>query len=117
MGEISGQCMDWMVAYVYENYDAFKLLLCCAEGTKYENMVHDMVEIEVRATHRFMEVLRSLGRKIPSLDPQLEHILVSGMFTGFFEMVVHDMPQEKAPAFVRELRAFYMAGWQKIMGF
>ena len=117
MGEISGQCMDWMVAYVYENYDAFKLLLCCAEGTKYENMVHDMVEIEVRATHRFMEVLRSLGRKIPSLNPQLEHILVSGMFTGFFEMVVHDMPQEKAPAFVRELRAFYMAGWQKIMGF
>ena len=64
MGEISGQCMDWMGAYVYENYDAFKLLLCCAEGTKYENMVHDMVEIEVRATHRFMEVLRSLGRKI-----------------------------------------------------
>ncbi len=30
-------------------------------------------------------------------------------------MVVHDMPREKRPEFVRELKDFHMAGWQKIM--
>ena len=116
MGTISGDCMDWMVDYVYENKTAFKLLLCCAEGTKYENLVHEMVEIEVESTHRFIAVLRSLGQKVPDIDPQLEHILVSGMFTAFFEMVIHDMPKSQAVEYVKELRAFHTAGWTKIMG-
>ncbi len=117
MGEISGDCMDWMVEYIYEHFDAFKLLLCCAEGTKYEHMIHEMVEIEVKGTHDFIAVLRGLGLDVPDIDPQLEHMLISGMFSAFFEMIIHDMPKENAVAYVRELRAFHMAGWQKIMGF
>lgn len=117
MGEISGDCMDWMVEYIYEHFDAFKLLLCCAEGTKYEHMIHEMVEIEVKGTHDFIAVLRELGLDVPDIDPQLEHMLISGMFSAFFEMIIHDMPKENAVAYVRELRAFHMAGWQKIMGF
>lgn len=116
MGKISGDCMDWMVNYVYENLDAFKLLICCAEGTKYENMIHQMVEIEVAATHNFVAVLRSLGHSVEEIDPQLEHILVSGMFTAFFEMVIHDMTREQAVKYVMDLRTFYTAGWQKLMG-
>ena len=116
MGEISGDCMDWMVEYIYENFDAVKLLICCAEGTKYENFIHEMVEIEVDYTHRFVAVLRGLGQRVPDIDSQLEHILVSGMFSAFFEMVVHDMPRKQAVKYVKELRAFYTAGWEEIMG-
>lgn len=115
MGDISGQCMEWMVEYVYDNFDAVKLIICSSEGTRYCNMIHEMVEIEVEATNAFMETLRNLGKDVPIIDPCLEHILISGMFTGFFEMVVHDMPREKAREFVRELKDFHMAGWQKIM--
>ena len=60
MGDISGQCIEWMTEYMYEEHDAFYLLLCCAVGTKYENFVHHMVEIEVEYTHRFMDALDSL---------------------------------------------------------
>ena len=61
-------CMDWMVEYIYENFDAVKLLICCAEGTKYENFIHEMVEIEVDYTHRFVAVLRGLGQRVPDID-------------------------------------------------
>ena len=47
MGDISGQCIEWMTEYMYEEHEAFYLLLCCAVGTKYENFIHHMVEIEV----------------------------------------------------------------------
>ena len=117
MGEISGSCMDWMVGYVYEHFDAVKLLICCAEGTEYEHFLHTMVEIEVEATHRFLAVLRQLGRQTKDLDPRLEHILVSGMFSAFFEIVVHDMPQQQAVNYIHELRTFYTAGWQRLIGF
>lgn len=116
MGVISGDCMDWMLRYVYEHLDAFKLILCHSEGTRYENFIHEMVQIEIDATHRFVDVLSGLGRKVKAMDPQMEHILVSGMFSAFFEMVIHDMPQERAVEYNKELREFYTAGWLKIMG-
>ena len=97
-------------------FRCLQLLLCSSEGTKYEHFIHTMVEIEVEGTHRFVSVLQSLGHTAREIDPQLEHILVSGMFSAFFEMVVHDMPQQQATRYVKELREFYTAGWQKIMG-
>lgn len=116
MGQISGQCMDWMVDYIYANFDAFKLILCCAEGTKYERFVDEMVDIETAATHTFMDVLAGMGFTVRTIDPQLEHILVSGLFSSFFEIVIHDMPKEQSHRYVKELQEFYMAGWTKIMG-
>ena len=116
MGSFSGDCIDWMTDYMYEHIDAFRLLLCCAQGTKYEDFVHQMVEIEIDYTHRFMEVLGSLGHPVSGMDPQLEHILVSGMFSGYFEIIIHDMPKKQALRYVKELRRFYTAGWAEIMG-
>ena len=117
MGVISGDCMDWMVDYIYDHFDAFKLLICCAEGTRYEHFIHNLVQIEMDATHSFIQVLRSLGHPVKEMDSQLEHLLVSGMFSGFFEMVVHEMPKEQAVGYAKDLRAFYTAGWKHLMGF
>lgn len=116
VSEISGRCIDHLLEYMYEHTDEFKLLLCCSEGTKHSDFIHRLVEIEINATHRFMDVLRSLGHEIPHIDPQLEHMLVSGMFSALFETIIHDMPKEEAPGFVHTLKEFYTAGWMKIMG-
>ena len=116
MGLESGRCVDWMVDYICAHREPVKLLLCCAEGTSYEHFVHNMVEVEVEHTQRYMEVLRRLGRDIPVLDKSLCHIIASGMFNGIFEIVVHDMPRDQAMRDVDHLRAFYTAGWSKLMG-
>ena len=116
MGLESGRCVDWMVDYICDHREPVKLLLCCAEGTSYEHFVHNMVEVEVEYTQRYMEVLRRLGRDIPVLDKSLCHIIASGMFNGIFEIVVHDMPRDQAMRDVDQLRAFYTAGWSKLMG-
>ena len=63
-----------------------------------------------------MDALDSLGQETRRMDPQLEHILVSGMFSAFFEIIIHNMPLEQARGYVKELREFYTAGWKKIMG-
>ena len=64
----------------------------------------------------YQEVLQELGRPSPRIDPALEHILITGMFHTFFELVIHEMPLGDAENYVREMRAFYTAGWMKIMG-
>lgn len=115
MGQISGEDIMWMADYVYDHFEAFRLILCCAEGTKYVSMIHEMSELEVKATEEFMQTLRQLGQNVPEIDPMLEHMLVSGMLTAFFEMVIHNLPREKVHEYVKLLQEFYLAGWKKLM--
>ena len=116
MGEISGGCMLEMLLYAYDNLEDFKMLLCCAQGTRFEGMIDEMVDIEIKSTHDYQAVLESLGRPSKEIDPKLEHILVTGMFGAFFELIIHEMPVEQAKIYLEELREFYTAGWLKIMG-
>ena len=116
MGEASGNYVEWMVDYICQHREPVKLLLCRAEGTSYEHFIHNMVEVEVDSTLRYMEVLRRLGKDIPPLSRSLCHIIASGMFNGLFEIVIHDMPREQAFRDVAQFRDFYTAGWLKLMG-
>ena len=116
MGLESSQCVNWMVDYICDHREPVKLLLCKAEGTSYEHFVHNMVEVEVEYTLRYMDVLRRLGREVPELSQSLCHIIASGMFNGLFEIVVHDMPKEQALRDVEQFRTFYTGGWLKLIG-
>ena len=64
MGVESGAYIHWMVEYVCKHREQVKLLFCGAEGTSYENFIHNMVELEVKSTFRYMETLRRLGHSI-----------------------------------------------------
>lgn len=116
MGKESGDCLAWMIDYMYDNYGPFKLLICRSDGTPYESFVHNMVEVEVEYTFRYMDVLRSLGHDVPELDKELCHMIASGMFDGVFEVLRHDMPKDRAKKFIAQLQEFHTAGWMKIMG-
>ena len=115
MGVESRDYVAWMVDYICRHREPVKLLLCCAEGTSYENFIHNMVEVEVESTLRYMGVLRRMGRDIPQMSRSLCHIIASGMFNAIFEVVIHDMPYEQALRDVEQLQTFYTAGWSKLM--
>lgn len=103
MSDISGACMFEMLHYAYEHLEECKLILCCSEGTKYSGIVDEMVRIEVESTHAYLKVLKELGRPSPQIDPTLEHILITGMFHTFFELVIHEMPLKDAENYVKEM--------------
>ena len=116
LGDISGACMDEMLLYAYQHLNVFKLILCHSEGTRFSHLIDEMVEIEVKGTHDYLAVLEKLGRPAPPIDEHLEHVLITGMFNTFFELIIHEMPLEKAQYYLKEMRAFYTAGWMKTMG-
>ncbi len=45
VGVESRDCVMEMLDYVYQHLAPFKLLVCKAQGTGYENFIHNMVEI------------------------------------------------------------------------
>ncbi len=116
IGVESRTSLNEIVDYIYEHFDEFKLIICKSEGTSYENFIHNMVEIEVEETYQFIDALRSQGKYVPNIEKAVCHMIVSGMFSGIFELIEHDMKKENAKKYVSEFQDFYIAGWSKILG-
>ena len=38
------------------------------------------------------------------------------MFSAFTELILHDKPLEEALEYLAQLRRFYTAGWQELLG-
>lgn len=117
MQSVAQDGMKEMIDYLYDHKEAFKLILCCSEGTRFHDLVDELAKMNAAATHNFAQMSRQVGNTLKQVHPILEHILVSGMFAGFFEMIVHDIPRQEADEFSQQLLGFYSAGWQEIMGF
>ncbi len=116
MGQVGKNCMQELLVYMDARRPVFRLILQGAEGTPYAGLIDELVAMEVAATERYCEVLRSLGSAVPQIDPRLEHMLVTGMMNAYCEVILHDMPLADAQRYVEELGDFYTAGWLKIMG-
>ncbi|MDO4354930.1 MAG: helix-turn-helix domain-containing protein [Clostridia bacterium] len=107
---------DWMLDFLYDHFDAFKLIACCAAGTKYEHYIDTLVEVESNSCRALIDVMTEAGMQVDPIDDGLIHILSNMFFQGIFEAVRHDMPRNQAMVYVDRLREFYTAGWLKILG-
>jgi len=108
---LSSEYLNHFINYIYDNYDAFKLVLCCSDGTKYADYIHDLVELGVKEAEKYYDELRKLGKIEGSISHNLHHMITSAYFTGVFETVTHDMTREQAVEYVKELATFFNYGW------
>ncbi len=110
----SGTEAENLVAYIYDHYDAFKLLLECSEGTEFSDFLNQLVEIEMEYTVKYMEATKDDALKNEMITTEFLHIVTSAYFSGIFEMVRHDMKREDGMLYAKQLREFYYAGFAKI---
>lgn len=116
MLEISESAIDKMIDYIYEHYDTFKLIILNAEGTQYADFVHQLVVKEEASTFAYIENLKQRNILVKPINKKLIHMVSSGLFTGIFEAIVHDMPKQEAKEYVLQLESFCAAGWQELLG-
>lgn len=114
MFHYSGMEAETFVAYIYDHYDVFKLLLECAEGTEFSDFLDQLVEIEMEYTVKYMDTTNDNALKKGMVTEEFLHIVTSAYFSGIFEMVRHDMKKEAGMLYAKQLREFYYAGFAKI---
>ena len=115
MFDYSDRGMREIFEYAYDNKDAFRLILSASEGTKWENFIHKIVEVEIEMTHIFYREIEKEGYKPFAFDPTLEHMIISGEFSAFFELIIHDISKEDGRRCVKELHDFYQAAWESVL--
>lgn len=113
--QLSTEYLNHFIHYIYDHFDSFKLVVCCGEGTKYANYIHDLVKLEVAQTRRYYAELKKRNKLEGHVGEELHHMITSAYFTAVFETVAHDMPREDALAYARELSTFFNCGWEGLL--
>ncbi len=111
----SAQFLFNFVDFVYDNHDAFNLMLCKSAGTKYENFVHDLVDLQVDKTLLYHKKLKALGKIEGEVDHNLFHILTSAYYESLFEIIRHDIKKEDAMGYIRKISTFFTAGFETVI--
>ncbi len=106
----------WLMHFIYDHFDAFKLLVCRSRGTRFENFVHDIAMLEERSTLDYFERMKKYGMTFNEPSKEEFHMLVTANVSALFEAVIHDFDRGKAMHYAQTLDAFFSAGWRKILG-
>ena len=106
----------WLMSFIYDHFDVFKLLVCRSQGTRFESFVHDMALLEERSTLDYFERMKQYNMTVNELSKQEFHMLVTANVSALFEAVIHDFSREVAMHYAVTLDAFFSAGWKKILG-
>lgn len=103
--------------FIYENFDGMKLLICCAEGTAYENIVDRIADYETRIILRTLPTLREKGFSIPLVEKETISLMIRNQYRTYVEFIRHDFSREEADEYIRAAGAFFTAGWRALFGF
>ena len=105
-----------IMEYVYEHYDEFKLIICKAQGTRYDGFLHEMALREEQSTLQYLGELRKRGIKVSSFRNEEFHLLVTTNVDAVFQAVMHDLSYEDAIHYSETLDRFFLKGWRDLFG-
>ena len=105
------------MTYIYDHLDAFRLLICKSQGTRYESFLHDLAVEEEKTTVAMMRLLRERGLQVNDVDPKEFHLLVTANVSAVFQAVEHGFTREEAMRYADTLDRFFTKGWQELFGY
>lgn len=105
-----------MLKYIYSHYDAFKLIICCSEGTKYASFVHDAAQMEEQNSKAYFEQAKACGLPVKDLSEKEMHLLVTINVSAVVAAIEHDFTEEEAMQYAKTLELFFTSGWHAVLG-
>ena len=105
------------MAYIYDHLDAFRLIICRSQGTKYESFLHDLAVLEEEMTLSFMKSLKRQGVKLNDFSEKELHLLTTANVNAVFQSVEHGFTREEAMHYADTLDRFFSMGWREFFGY
>ena len=117
--------IDMMRDLIYPNMEEYRLLLTKAQGSPYENYLHDPYENYLHDLTQkrqekmlsFLPLLQEKGYVPHIIDAKELHLLLSAYTTALFEPVIHGYSKEEAYRCSEMLEEFFLPGWKQLLGF
>lgn len=94
--EMDRDYMLWWFGFLYERFDAMRLLLARADGTRYADFEHDWVEAMCRTTYAYYLEARRRGLTQRDISERELHVLLTSFWTAICEPIVHGFSYDEA---------------------
>lgn len=104
-----------LVNYMFDNIDEFRLLITSAEGSMYSDWMERLIAIEEKSAKDFIKVLKSKGKSVEEMNPEIIHMLSGSFIHGVMKTVAHNMGRTKAMKNIEILRKYANAGWDALL--
>lgn len=108
------ESMLYLIDILYQNFDCFKLLICCAEGSCYENFFEDFVKSGTTGTFSVMSIAyeKGIAKYLPEEDEL--HVLLTAYYAAIFEPIRHNYSKEKAIQYGETISRLF--NWRDVFG-
>ena len=106
-----------MLDFIYDNFESMKLLICCAEGTKYENIIDRVADYEAQIVLRTLPDLREKGFSIPLVEEETISLMMRNQYRTYVEFIKNDFSRAEADEYMKAAGTFFTSGWRALLGF
>ena len=113
----NGRDAKMAMTYIYDHLDAFRLLVCKSQGTKYEGFLHELAALEEEMTLSFMDMLKRQGVKLRAFRMKELHLLTTTNLSAIFQTVEHAFTREEALHYADTLDRFFSKAWEEFFGY
>ncbi len=113
----TGQGAKLSISYIYDNLDAFRLIICKSKGTKYESFLHDLAVLDEELTFSFLKALKKRGVKLKKFNKRELHLLTTTGLNAMFQTVEHDLTRKEAMHYADTLDRFFTKAWREFFGY
>jgi len=107
--------MDF-VDYLYENFDAYTLLLTKASGSTHENFLDEIADINTENCEKIIKFMKEKFNINKPIDKMAIHLLATTMISAFAEVVYHKIPKDEATLFLSNIQEFFHFGFMHLLG-
>lgn len=104
---------ELVLKYIYDNFDAFRLIFCKSAGTEYEHYFDSLAETEENYYRKFV---REFGKDEHAVSDFFIHVVCRTGWQYIYEVVSHNIPYDEAKDFMKSIRDYCFAGWGRVLG-
>lgn len=104
---------ELVLKYIYDNFDAFRLIFCNSAGTEYENYFDKLAEIEEEFYKKFAKQFSCEGHDISDF---FIHVMCRTGWQYIYELISHNVSYKEAKNFMKSIREYSFAGWKEVLG-
>lgn len=104
-----------LLEFIYQNEPIVNLLFNCSQGTEFESIRHDLVNLEVQGAKKLIEILKEKKIEVNDLNDDELRVLYTMACTPLFEVITHRYPYNEALNFIYMMEAAMNFGWSRII--
>lgn len=103
-----------LIDYIYQNLDAFKLLICHSEGSSVSGFADEWIRFKYMRALEFSEKIYAVNKITPSFEKEEFALLASAQYHCLFEVIRNGYSKTNAKKYMQTIQDVYAAGFTTI---